>query len=498
MRNSRMGGRIVALAAVVIGVAVIVVVLANNSGTDYTVHARFLNASQIVKGNLVQVSGTPIGKVQDIKLTDDGQADLTLHITKDGFAPLHAGTHAQVRQASLSGVANRYVNLDLAPNSNPKLAENSVIPASMTTSTVDLDQLFNTFDPKTRKALSGVIQGFGKQYAGNAQQANKGWLYLNPSLAASSRFFNELNRDTPMLERFLVANSKLVTDLAVKRDDLAGLVRNFNITFGAIGRQKAALARAISLLPPFLRRPDPTFVNLRATLDDQQSLVDESKPVTPKLKRFLAELRPLTHDARPTLRDLTRLIRSSGADNDLIELTKGQVPLRDIAIGPVQRNGKQREGALPSSTRALEQSVPELGYARPYAADLTGWFDDFSHSGVYDALGGESRAGAHVNAFVTAGGVLQPVPPELRDAVFNSTVARDQRNRCPGAADVGSAYKPTPDYNCDLNQQLPNQKGPRGCSPASSQCCSSSSWASSWRSRSTACPTSSPTTRSTG
>src|SRR3954452_6625286 len=456
MRNSRLVGRIVALAAVAIGVAAVVVVLSNNSGTDYTIHARFQNASQIVKGNLVQVSGTPIGKVDDIQLTDDGQADLTLHITKEGFAPVHAGTHAEVRQASLSGVANRYVNLDMAPNSNPKLAENSVIPASMTTATVDLDELFNTFDRPTRKALSGVIAGFGKQYAGNADQANKGWLYLNPSLAASSRFFNELNRDTPMLERFIVANSKLVTDLAVKRDDLAGLVRNFNITFGAIGRQKASLARAISLLPPFFRRADTTFVNLRATLDDLTPLVNESKPVTPKLRRFLAELRPLTHDARPTLRDLTRLIKASGADNDLIELTKGQVPLRDIAVGPVQRNGKQREGALPSSVKAIQQSTPELAYARPYSVDLTGWFDDFSHSGIYDALGGESRAAAHVNAFVVSNGVLNPVPPELRPQVFQQTGAFNQRKRCPGAAAHGSAYKPTPDFHCDLNEQLPD------------------------------------------
>src|SRR5437764_4306628 len=128
MRDSRIVGRIVALAAVVIGVAAVVVVLTNNGGTSYTIHARFQNASQIVKGNLVQVSGTPIGKVDDIKLTPDGQADLTLHITKDGFAPLHEGTHAQVRQASLSGVANRYVNLELGPNSNRKLPEGATLP----------------------------------------------------------------------------------------------------------------------------------------------------------------------------------------------------------------------------------------------------------------------------------------------------------------------------------------------------------------------------------
>jgi len=455
MLNSRMIGRVVALAAVVIGAAAIVYVLARGSGTDYTIHAQFSTASQIVKGNLVQVSGTPIGKVQSINLTDDGQAELTMHITKEGFAPLHEGTRATIRQASLSGVANRYVDLELAPNSNPPLDEGSTIRSADTTSTVDLDQIFNTLDPKTRKALGGVVRGFADQYEDQGETANKGWLYLNPSLAASSRLFQELNRDTPTLERFVVSSSKLVTDIAVRRDDLAGVIRNLNTTFGAIGRRKESLARALNLLPPFMRRAISTFVNLRATLDDLKPLVDESKPVTPKLRRLLAELRPLTRDARPTLRDLSRLIRSPGGDNDLIEATKSTVPLRDIAVGPVERNGKQREGALPASVSALRESVPELAYARPYAVDLTGWFDDFGHSGVYDALGGESRAAPHVSAFVVANGVLQPIPPDLRQAVFGQTAVLNQRNRCPGAADHGTIWKPTPDYNCDPNQKLP-------------------------------------------
>src|SRR3954454_25339798 len=431
--NSRMVGRIVALAAVVVGAVAIVVVLARGGGTDYTIHARFQTASQIVKGNLVQVAGTQIGKDKDIALTDNGQADLKVHIDKSGWAPLHQGTHATVRQASLSGVANRYVDLDLGPNSNPALDEGSTISSDQTTSTVDLDQLFNTLDPKTRKELGGVVRGFGDQYKGQGEAANKGWLYLNPSLAASSRLFNELDRDTPTLERFIVSSSDLVTTLAAKRDDLSGVVTNLNRTFGAIGSRKEALARALTLLPPFMRRANSTFVNLRATLDDLKPLVDDSKPVAPKLRRLLAELRPLTRDARPTLRDLNRLIRTKGANNDLIEATQSAVAVRDIGVGPVQRNGKERQGALPASAAALKESVPELGYARPYAGDLTGWFDDFAHSGVYDALGGESRAAAHVNAFISANGVLQPVPPDLRGNVFSATASQNQRNRCPGA-----------------------------------------------------------------
>ena len=43
-----------------------------NGGSTYTVHPRFQNAAQLVKGNLVQVAGVPVGKIQSIDLTPDG------------------------------------------------------------------------------------------------------------------------------------------------------------------------------------------------------------------------------------------------------------------------------------------------------------------------------------------------------------------------------------------------------------------------------------------
>jgi phospholipid/cholesterol/gamma-HCH transport system substrate-binding protein len=255
-----------------------------------------------------------------------------------------------------------------------------------------------------------------------------------------------------LFKRFVVASSGLVTDLAARRDDLAGLVDHLATTTTAIGNQKQALSSAIAQLPPFMRHANTTFVNLRATLDDLQPLIDETKPVARRLRPFLAQLRPLAQDARPTLRDLSALVRSPGSANDLIDLTNLQVPLRDIGVGPVQADGKQRDGALPASTAALKQSAPELASARPYAPDLTGWFDDFSHSGVYDALGGASRAAPYVNAFANLNGVLAPLlDPAAQQGYFDSVMSLNQRDRCPGAAERGEAYKP-PGVNCNLSQ----------------------------------------------
>ena len=110
-----------------------------------------------------------------------------------------------------------------------------MIEQDATTSAVDLDQIFNTVDDRTQKSLQKVFKGSAQLHHGKGQEMNEGLLYLNPSLAASSKLFRELNRDTPLLERFIVASSQLVTDVADRRDDLAGLVDNLATTTTAIG-----------------------------------------------------------------------------------------------------------------------------------------------------------------------------------------------------------------------------------------------------------------------
>src|SRR4051812_25514080 len=107
-RSISRAGKVAAVVAAVGAAALVWLLLFGGGG--YRVNARFLNGGQLVRGNPVEIGGVPVGSVKDLRITDDGQAEATLAIDGD-HAPLRRGTHATIRQASQSGIANRYVEL---------------------------------------------------------------------------------------------------------------------------------------------------------------------------------------------------------------------------------------------------------------------------------------------------------------------------------------------------------------------------------------------------
>ena len=442
--------RALAVAALIAAVVVLALVLVHPGDRSYTVTATFQDAGQLVPGGLVQVAGATVGKVGDIRLSDDGQAEVELRLPHD-WGPLHEGTRAIVRAPGLSTAAGRYVDLMLGPATAPKIPDGGRLPATATQTAVDLDEALDLFDRRTRIGLQRVIRGSARQTAGKSAKQNEALRYLDPSLVASTRLFGQLNRNSALLSRFLTASGRLSHDLAQNRLDLAGLVQHGAIATNAIARDRGALGRAVAQLPDFQRRSIRTLGDVRGALSDLRPLVRESTPVTRRLLPLVKDLRALLEEAPPTVRALTR---STGGAVILGEAT---LKLAPIALGPVQANGAQREGALPATRRALDSSVPLLAYGRPYAPELTGWFDDFGHSGQYDANGSFARTALMLSAFSARGGTLSVVPPADRGAELAGVAQIDQDDRCPGAlerdpGDHSTPYRPSPDYPCDPTQ----------------------------------------------
>ncbi len=438
--------RVIGLGALFAAVA-LVLILFMGGGSGHTYRLLFQTGGQLVNGNEVLVGGHPIGSIKDIELTDDWQADVTINVDQE----LHEGTTAVIRATSLSGVANRYIAVTPGPNNAPPLEDDDLITADKTTSPVDLDELFDVFRPRERRALRNVIQGFADAYSGAGRQANATYKYLNPGLSTAQRLFAELTRDQKTFSDFIVDGSRVMKAIAERRDDLSALTQNGNEALGAIARENESFDRVLVALPPALRQANTTFVNLRAALDDLDPLVETSKTATRDLAPFLRDLRPVVNRSVPVIRNLRKVVLRKGSANDLAD-TLGDLPtLRDRA-----------RKDLPRASQAIEDSLPDFQFARPYAPDLLGLISRLGQGASnYDQNGHFVRASVLSNIFGYNAGLLAPNNPSQQYDFYNANpLGRGIFTRCPGAATqpITGSNPFTDDGNLLSGGEAPNPK----------------------------------------
>lgn len=415
-----------ALALVVLIVAYIV--FAGGGGATYKL--EFAEGDQLVRGDQVQVGGVPVGSITNIQLTKDFKALVTIHVDSS-LTPLHEGTSAQVRVPSLSSVANRYIALSPGPNNKPTLAAGARLPATVTGEVTDLDQLFNTLNPKTRKGLQGFIQGSAEQYAGVGKEFGKSTEYFAPFLGGTDRFLSELARDQRTFTSFLVETAKAVTTIGARAEPLADLIESGNKTFQGIGSKQAELAQGLRLLPGTLRQGNRTFSELPSTVSALKTLFTVSKPATKPLTLLLERLRPLFETATPAVGNFAQAIDRTGANNDLTDLARAAPGL-----------ASELSKASPSTVTALQESVPITAFFGPYSTDLAGALRTFGQAtSYYDANGHYARGNLVLPDFKL--GEENTLKPTTSQGALEGLKTLQLR-RCPGGATQPAADGSSP------------------------------------------------------
>jgi phospholipid/cholesterol/gamma-HCH transport system substrate-binding protein len=421
--------RIVAVGALAL-VVLIVAYLVFAGGGSSTYKLELAEGDQLVRGDQVQVGGVPVGSVTNIELTHDFKALVTINV-ESSLVPLHHGTTAQVRVPSLSSVANRYIALALGPNNYPTYPAGATLPASVTGEVTDLDQLFNTLNPKTRKGLQGFIQGTAEQYVGQGKNLAKSVEYFAPALTATNHLFSELVRDQPVLTSFLVETAKAVTTIGARQESLTDLIENQNKTFQAVGGEQSQLAQGLKELPGTLQQGNKTLAELPAALAALSVFVKESRPTTKSLTTLVERLRPLLTKATPVVGNLSEAFSRPGANNDLTDLVRALPAL-----------AKQLTTASPIGVTALKESVPITAVFGPYTPDLAGTLRTFgAGAGYYDADGHY----VHVNGVFPDFklGEHETLKPASPTAALEGLLT-GQLRRCPGAATQPAADGSSP------------------------------------------------------
>lgn len=427
--------RVLAAGALLAAIAFVVVMFfGDGGGRQYKL--LFETGGQLVQGNEVLVAGQKVGTIDSLELTDDGQAEVSISTDR----PLTEGTSAQIRATSLSGIANRYISLQMGPT-DEEIPDGSVITADATTSPVDIDQLFSIFDDDTRKALQDVFQGQAAVYAGDPEASRAAYKYLAPGLQSTERFLAELTRDQGVLAEFLASGSDVLGAVAERRDDLSALTENANTALSAIATESASLDDALEVLPPTMRQANTTFVNLREALDDVDVLVETAKPATEDFAPFLRDLRPVAAKAVPVLADLSATVQVDGPSNDLTDALQ-QLPELERRAADASEQGID----------AMDVSETNIEVTRQYSPDLMALVSRLSQVlGYYSADGHYARTMPVTNIFEydDATDELDPIysNPEQQYDFYTSRPNAFRPfgfQRCPGAASQPAADGSTP------------------------------------------------------
>jgi phospholipid/cholesterol/gamma-HCH transport system substrate-binding protein len=411
----------IALAAAIVIVALVVL----TGGSTYTLNVDFQNASGLVTGNNVLIGPGVVGTVSSIGLTETGAARIGLSL-KGGVGPLHQGTIARIYEDSLSGIANKYVELEPGSPYAPKISSGGLIGEQNSHAEVNLDELFDTLDPLTRAGLKGVIRGEAASLKGRGQEANKALEYLAPGLQSTSDVTAELTRDEPTFDRLVVQGGQAMQALASRSEQLTQLIANTRTATGAIAAQSQALTSALTLFPGTLRRSTTTFAGLDDTLDSLDPLVAASKPAVRRLPQFASGLNTLLGLAIPTVSELNDLIHNPAGTGDLTQLAQQTPELERVA-----------RVAFPHLIKQFNNSEAQIEYLRDYAPDVVAALSDIGQAGsYYDANGHYLRSQPSLLPFTLNGS--NQLTTQFPGARYSGL--QQIRNRCPG-----SAVQPSPD-----------------------------------------------------
>ncbi len=441
-RPPRSLGRWIAVGALAVVVAV-VSYLAFSGGGGATYKFELENASQLVLGDQVQVGGVPVGTVTAMTVTPANRALITIDV-EGSLVPLHEGTTAQVRVPSLTTVAGRYVALFPGPNNRPALPPGATLPPGSAQGTTDLDQLFDTLNPRTRKGLQELFVGTAEQYTGAETAAGIDAEYFSPFLASSKDLFAELVHEQRTFETFLVDAAKSLTTLADHREAITGTIENGDRALQAIGAEQASLQRGVAQLPGTLQAGNRAFARLPGMFAALRRLAVVAGPDTKQLAPLFARLEPLVVAAGPVLKNLSAALSRPGPSNDL---TDAALALPGLA--------RTLSSGSPETIKALQEAVPVTAYFPAYAPDLQGAVRDFGPSaGYYDGDGNYARLGAAFDDFtVGANGTLSPATSQQGLAGLHTR----ELLRCPGSG----ATPPPADRSAPFTDE-----GRLGCNPS--------------------------------
>lgn len=271
--------------AMTVLVAATALILSYNAGNSlpfvptYDISVEVPDAQELVDNNEVLIGGRRVGVIGSIEpqLTEEGRpyARLNLRLEQDLGGQVLDDATVRVRSRSLLGA--KYLELEPGGTGEP-LESGAILPLTQARENVEVDELVDEFDPRTRRNLAVVLGGLGTGFASRGLDFNTAVESFRPIAENARLVLGDIVAPNTRFSRLLSAYAATAAELGAAPEDLGGIVRDGGITLRALSDAGGTLARTLEQAPP--------------TLDAGSAALGVLTPVLAKGRRITAQVAP--------------------------------------------------------------------------------------------------------------------------------------------------------------------------------------------------------------
>jgi ABC-type transporter Mla subunit MlaD len=298
-RGGSLAGSPLLIGAVTTLIVVVAVYLSYNANNGlpfvptYNIKVALPETSGLEASNAVRIGGSRVGIVRSLSAHEDPAtgrvtaiADLKL---EKGVEPLPADTTVIVQ--SLSSIGLKYLQLEKG-TSHRTLKAGATIPVSQVREPVNIEELFNMFDARTRTANQVNLNNVGNGLAGRGLGLNNSIATLRPLLTNAIPVFHNLAAPATGLHELFIALDRVASQGASVADANAALYVHLDTFFAAWASVARSLELATEGGPPSLEQAIHSLP-FEASFTEKQT--EFMRLLRPSAKLLISVAPPLAH-----------------------------------------------------------------------------------------------------------------------------------------------------------------------------------------------------------
>ncbi|HVT00011.1 MAG TPA: MlaD family protein [Solirubrobacterales bacterium] len=419
---------------------------------SYQIKIPFTEASQLAEQSDVRISGVDVGKVESIELGPKGEEAMALLTIDDKYAPLRHSTRAMLRTKTLLG--ETYVELTPGAKGEPALPDDATLPTAQVTESVQLDEIFQAFDPETRHAFQTWMQEASVAIAGQGQNLSYAIGNFDPTFSEFENLFRVLNSQKLAVSQLFSNGAKTFEALRGREGELADLIQSSNDLFKTTAARDQDIEALFRAFPTYLDESRLTVARLRNFATDADPLSKQLVPVAEQLSPTLVAFGKLAPEAKKLFEALPAAEKEAPTGFPALrKLFRDEFPPLLRAAEPFVRNFNPFITGLGLYKREIAATVGNL--AATFHAKLTGGGGSpINYLRVMGPINAETLSTYPTR--LTNNRNSPYSPPRWAGLLANGSLPAYDTRQCTGGASVTVA--PTPNNDSALLERIPTER----------------------------------------